>query len=142
METVKQTYRLTHTGALRALEACVEHATKLGTPVTVSVVDASGVLLAALRMDGAFFLSVESSFNKAKTAAACFVPTGALNDMTSIKLGLATNGQQTAGMLGGVPILVVDHCIGGIGAGSATGEQDREIALAGLAAIDGARTAF
>ena len=49
---------------------------------------------------------------------------------------------RPTGLKGGVPIIVDGHCIGGIGAGSATGDQDREIALAGLAAIAGAQTEF
>jgi glc operon protein GlcG len=142
MSSVVSTYRLTHQGALNALHACIAHADKLGTPVTISIVDASGLLLAAARMDGAFFLSIESSLNKAKTAAACFKPTGGAPDMIALKLGLATFGQQTIGMLGGVPILVKGHCVGGIGAGSATGEQDHEISLAGLATIDDAKVDF
>lgn len=140
MDSVKSTYRLTYAGAAKALAACVAHAEKLGKPVVISIVDASGVLLAAGRMDGAFFLSIDSSLSKAKTAAATGVPTGALTDMVALKLGIATSGQQMGGSLGGVPILVDGECIGGIGSGSATGEEDQEISAAGLTAIEGAKT--
>ena len=40
---------------------------------------------------------------------------------------------------GGLPIIVDGHVIGGIGVGSGTGEQDREVANAALAALPGAR---
>jgi glc operon protein GlcG len=134
--------RLTHAGALKVLHAAIEHARHIGAPVTISVCDSSGVLLAMCRMDGAFFLSVESSMNKAMTAAATGVPTGALPDPVAMKLGIATFGKQTAGLKGGIPIIVVGRTIGGIGAGSATGDQDREISLAGAKAIRGAKTDF
>ena len=140
--TVLPTYKLSDEGVTNALQACIAHARRLDAPVTVSICDASGGLLAAYRMDGSFLLSVESSLNKAVTAAAIRKPTGDFDDTVALKLGIATFGRQANGLKGGVPIIVEGHCIGGIGAGSATGDQDREIALAGLAAIAGAQTEF
>jgi glc operon protein GlcG len=134
--------RLTHAGALKILHAAIEHARSIGAPVTISVCDASGVLLTMCRMDGAFFLSIESSLNKAMTAAATGVPTGALADPVAMKLGIATFGKQTSGLKGGIPIIVAGRTIGGVGAGSATGDQDREISLAGAKAIKGAKADF
>lgn len=136
------TQRLTYAGALRALHAAIAHANALKAPVTISVCDASGVLLAMCRMDGAFFLTVETSLNKAATAAATGVPTGSLADPVALKLGIATFGRQTGGLKGGVPIIVGGRVVGGIGAGSATGEQDRDISLAGVKVIAGAKTDF
>ena len=136
------TQRLTYAGALKALHAAIAHANSLKAPVTISICDASGVLLAMCRMDGAFFLTVESSLNKAVTAAATGVPTGALADNVAIKLGIATFGRQTGGLKGGVPIIVAGRVVGAVGSGSATGEQDREISLAGVKAIAGAKTDF
>jgi uncharacterized protein GlcG (DUF336 family) len=134
--------RLTHAGALKILHAAIEHAKDIRVPVTISVCDASGVSMAMCRMDGAFFLSVESSLNKAITAAATGVPTGASPDPVAMKLGIATFGKQTAGLKGGIPIIVRGRIVGGVGAGSGTGEQDREISLAGARAIQGAKTDF
>ena len=68
------TQRLTYAGALKALHAAIDHANAIRAPVTISVCDASGVLLAMCRMDGAFFLTVESSLNKAVTAASSHRP--------------------------------------------------------------------
>lgn len=142
METVVQTLRVTHEGAMKALQACINHANNINRPVTISVCDASGVLTACCRMDGSFFLTVETSLNKAASAAATARVTGGAEDALSIKLGIATFGRQTIGLKGGVPIIVDGQCIGGIGAGSATGDEDLEIALAGLTAIEGAQLAF
>ena len=140
--TVVPTYKLTDAGVMNALQACIDHARALAAPVTISICDVGGGLLAAYRMEGAYLLSVESSLNKAVTAAAIRKLTGDTDDTVAIKLGVATFGRQTNGLKGGVPIIVDGHCIGGIGAGSATGDQDREIAMAGLSAIDGAQTEF
>ena len=41
---------------------------------------------------------------------------------------------------GGLPIIVDGHVIGGIGVGSGTGEQDKQVANAALGALSGART--
>jgi len=38
-----------------------------------------------------------------------------------------------------LPIVVDGHVIGGIGVGSGTGEQDRQVANAALAALTGAK---
>ena len=140
--TVVPTYKLSDEGVMNALQACIAHARKLEAPVTISICDASGALLAAYRMEGSFLLSVESSLNKAVTAAAIRKLTGDFDDTVALKLGIVTFGRQANGLKGGVPIIVDGHCVGGIGTGSATGDQDREIAMAGLGAISGAQTEF
>lgn len=142
MSEIVSSYRLTHQGAMTALEAAMRHAENLAAPVTISICDASGVLLAACRMDKSYFLSIESSLNKAATAAATGRLTGEVDEMVSLKLGVATHGRQASGLKGGVPIIVEGQVIGGIGAGSATGEQDREIALAGAAALPDTQVQF
>ncbi len=54
-----------------------------------------------------------------------------------MKLAIGTSGKLT-NLKGGVPIAVDGMVIGGIGVGSGTGDQDLEVAKAGLAAIEGA----
>jgi glc operon protein GlcG len=41
-----------------------------------------------------------------------------------------------------VPIIVDGQCVGAVGVGSGTGEQDREVALAAVRAVAGAKTDF
>ena len=60
---------------------------------------------------------------------------------SSLFKSVATQG-KVINVKGGVPIVVDGHTIGGIGVGSGTGDQDLEVAKAGLAAIPGAKTAF
>lgn len=130
----RRSTRLTHAGALAALGACVARAEEMGVPQCIAVVDASGVLLAFARMDGARFLSNESAIAKAASAASTRMPTSRLPADMEVKLALATGGRLT-NLKGGVPIVVEGECIGGIGVGSGTGAQDLEVARAGLAAI-------
>ena len=55
-----------------------------------------------------------------------------------IKLAIATEGKRI-NLPGGLPVIVDGHVIGGIGVGSGTGEQDKEVAKAAIAAFPGAK---
>ncbi|HLA92411.1 MAG TPA: heme-binding protein [Actinomycetota bacterium] len=50
-----------------------------------------------------------------------------------------TDGGKATNLRGGLPIVVDGHLIGAIGVGSGTGEQDVEVAAAGVAALAGAK---
>jgi len=54
--------------------------------------------------------------------------------LLNIILQNASGGKITT-LLGGVPIIVDSQIIGAIGAGGGTGEQDAEVAKAGVAAF-------
>lgn len=138
MSETAQTLKLTHEGALKALNAGIAKATDMGQPQCISIVDAGGHLLAFVRMDGAFHMSLETSLRKARTAACYGQPSGGLEAGIDIKLALGTDGQRI-NLPGGLPIVVDGHCIGGIGVGSGTGEQDRQVATAAIAAIPGSQ---
>ncbi len=129
--------RLTHDGALMIIEAAVAKATAMGVPQCIAVVDDGGNLLAFLRMDGSKFLSVDSAIRKAITAVSGRAPTGNVSADIDMKLALATSG-RLVNLKGGVPIVIDHMVIGGIGIGSGTGDQDLDVAKAGLAAIEGA----
>lgn len=131
--------KLTHDGALKALNAGIDQALSMGQPQCISIVDAGGHLLAFVRMDGAFHMSLETSLRKARTAACYGMPTGGLPDGVDMKLAVGTDGQRI-NLPGGLPIVVDGHCIGGIGVGSGSGEQDREVAAAAIAAIPGSES--
>ena len=62
-----------------------------------------------------------------------------LSDELERRLAFATRGKVT-NLLGGLPIVVDGHVIGAIGVGSGTGEQDVEVARAGVAALAGAQS--
>jgi uncharacterized protein GlcG (DUF336 family) len=134
--------RLSHTAAQKALAAGIAKATAMDQPQCITVVDEGGHMLAAIRMDGARFISIESSLHKAITAASSRTPTGPRGEVNvELKLAITTQGRNIS-LKGGVPIIIGGVCVGAVGVGSGTGEQDREVALAAVAAIEGAKADF
>jgi uncharacterized protein GlcG (DUF336 family) len=129
--------RLTLAGALKALNACIGKAEAMKVPQCIAITDDAGHLLAFARMEGSKVLSIESSTANARTTASSRVQTGNVHADVEIKLAVATGGKLT-NLKGGAPILIDGQVVGAIGVGSGTGEQDREVALAGVAAISGA----
>ena len=130
--------RLTFEGAQKMLQAGIAQAREMNVPQCISIVDTGGHLLAFARMDGAFALSIETSLKKAMTAASYGEPTGNLPEGVDIRLAVATEGKRI-NLPGGLPVMVDGHVIGGIGVGSGTGEQDRQVAKAALRALSVAK---
>lgn len=128
---------LTHQGAMAMLAAAIIEAEVIGQPQCIVIVDASGEVLAEVRMTGAKFLSRKSALAKARTAASIRAPSAAIPEAVRAAIGAATGGAVT-GLPGGLPILVEGECLGGIGVGSGSGEQDIAVARAALAAIGAA----
>lgn len=126
--------KLTHATALRLLEAAIAKAGAMNVPVAISVVDEGARMLAFVRMDGARVLAQESCTAKAMTAANHRMPTERIDRDVGMGLAVSTQGKVTP-LKGGLPIFLDGHCVGGIGCGSGTGDEDREIALAALEAI-------
>ncbi|MDR4306020.1 heme-binding protein [Chelatococcus sambhunathii] len=123
------------------IESAVAAATRLGAPVNVVIVDESGVDLAMVRMDGAKFLSIETARAKAQTAASHRRPTTKIPSEIASGLAFASGGRITD-MAGGLPVMFDGACVGGVGIGSASDEDDIEIALAALSAIGADRPAL
>lgn len=130
--------KLTWEGAARLLQAAIAKANEIGIPECISVVDTGGHLLAFARMDGAFVQSIDSSLVKAMTAASYSEPTGTIEAGIDLKLAIATKGKRV-NLPGGLPIIVDGHTVGGIGVGSGTGAQDREVACAAIRAFANAK---
>jgi len=139
MPEVIQQLKLSHEGALTILDAAIAKAVDMGVPQCITIVDDGGNLLAMVRMDGAKVLSIDTSLTKARTAASDRRPTGQRPPEAEIKIALASQNQVT-NLLGGLPIVVDGQTIGGIGVGSGSGQQDVEVARAGVAALKGAET--
>jgi uncharacterized protein GlcG (DUF336 family) len=135
---VEKHLRLTHAGAQKIIEAAVKKAVEMKKPQCIAVVDDGGNLLAFSRMDGGKILSIESAIRKAATAASSRGMTGGIQGDLEFRLAHATSG-RLVNLKGGVPVIVEGITIGGIGVGSQTGEEDLEVAKAGLAAIEGAK---
>jgi uncharacterized protein GlcG (DUF336 family) len=131
---LRQTQELTHAAALIILQGAIAKAEAMNVPQCIAIVDTGGNLLAFMRMDGAKVLSQLSATQKAVTAVSSRVPSGGVPADVEMKLALATGGQLT-NLKGGLPIVISGQVVGAIGVGSGTGDQDVEVAQAGIEAL-------
>ena len=136
--------RLNLGGARAILAASQAKAEAMGLKVNISVVDDGGHPIAFARMDGARSASSYTSMTKATAAATLRQPTGpvppgAAEPDPLLNLGLqltaSASGGKVTTLFGGVPVVVDGQIIGAVGVGGGTGEQDAEIARAGIAAL-------
>jgi glc operon protein GlcG len=136
--------RLQLSGAETILAAARAKAAEMGLKVNIAIVDDGGHLLAFARMDGARPASAYTAITKATTAATFRqetgpLPRGATDPDPLLNLSLqnaaAASGGKLTTLYGGVPVVVEGQVIGGVGVGGGTGEQDAEIARAGIAAL-------
>ncbi len=134
MSSTAETRILTHAGVMTMLAAAVAKAEEIGQPQCIVIVDASGVTLGQIRMTGAKYLSLKSAMAKARTAASIGAPSDAIPEAVRPAIAAATEGDVT-GLGGGLPIVVSNTLLGGIGVGSGSPEQDKAVAKAASAAI-------
>jgi uncharacterized protein GlcG (DUF336 family) len=118
--------------------AALAEAARQGLRINAAVTDASGTLMAFLRMPGAFLHSVDIAIDKAYTAAGFGFPTSQWQAVfgNDDLLRTALAGRPRLVVIGGgLPIRVGAALVGGIGVSGASAEQDEACARAGLAAI-------
>jgi uncharacterized protein GlcG (DUF336 family) len=142
MSHVEPTYRLTEAGAAAVMAAAVARARQIGLPMSIAIVDAGCNLLHFVRMDGGKPHTIPIAQAKARGAASNQRPTAKvgstgneLSDFGALALTMAAGPERYAAFIGGIPVVVDGHCIGGIGVSGGTGEQDVDVARAGLAAL-------
>jgi glc operon protein GlcG len=123
---------LTAVASRQMIDAALAEASVMSVPVTVVVVDESGVTKGMARMDGAPLVSVQTAINKAYAAAAIGMPPddfyaaiesdGAAVAEFGTRPGLAL-------IAGGLPVIADGRVAGAVGvAGAMTGAEDRRIA--------------
>jgi glc operon protein GlcG len=130
-------------GAETILEAAQKKAASMKIAFNIAIVDDGGHLITFVRMDGARPASGYTALTKAMTAATFRTETGPLPQTGEPNLLLSLSLQQTAvagggkgtALKGGAPIVVDGQVIGAVGVGGGTGEQDLEVARAGIAAL-------
>jgi len=130
-------------GAEVILEAAKKKAEGMGLKDNIAIVDDGGHLLAFARMDGARPASGTTAITKAVSAATFRQETGPLpakgepNLLLSLSIQNAAeaSGGKITSLKGGVPIRIDDEVIGAVGVGGGTGEQDAEVAKAGIKAL-------
>jgi glc operon protein GlcG len=120
--------------ACRALiDAAVAAANAMAVPITVVVVDESGVTKEMLRMDEAPLVSVQTALNKAYAAAAIGMPPDdffSAIEADSAAVASFAGRPGLALIAGGVPVLANGRVAGAVGvAGAMTGAEDRQIAM-------------
>jgi uncharacterized protein GlcG (DUF336 family) len=128
---------LTLAGAKSAIEAAIAAAKQKNAPGgAIAVVDDGGTLIVLERLDNTFGAAANVSIGKARTAAIFKRPTKFFED--AIKNGrtsLVAMPDFTP-LQGGVLIEVDGQIIGAIGvSGTASAQQDEDIAIAGANAI-------
>jgi glc operon protein GlcG len=129
-------------GADLIIAKAKEKAAEMKLNVNIAVVDDGGHLLAFARMDQARPASATTALTKAVASATTRRPTGPIRrgdanaDLLlnlSLENAAATGAGRMTSLYGGVPIVIDDQVVGAVGVGGATGEQDAEIARAGIA---------
>ncbi|KKM72313.1 hypothetical protein LCGC14_1421750 [marine sediment metagenome] len=122
--------------AQKAVNAALKKCSDDGFNVSVAIVDRSGVLLSQSRHPMAGPHTIKSSFGKAFTSASVGEPSGKLASMIGEKPfleGLRDMDERLVILGGGLPIVIDDVRVGGIGVGGAPGGHlDEACAKEGL----------
>jgi uncharacterized protein GlcG (DUF336 family)/mannose-6-phosphate isomerase-like protein (cupin superfamily) len=126
-------------GAKRAIAAAVDYAKKNDAPGgVIAVVDEGGNLMALERLDGTFAMGATISIGKARTAVLFKKPTRFFEELINKGRTAMTAVDGFTPLIGGIPIVIDNQVVGGIGvSGAASAAQDEELALAGAAAVAG-----
>jgi len=123
--------------ALKVAAGAEAEAKKNNWPMAIAILDSGGQIVAIHRLDNTQFGSVEVARQKAWSAVAFRRPTKAFQD--TLATGQAANRllrlEGASVIEGGLPLLVDGKVVGGIGISGGTGEQDSQVAAAGVAAL-------
>lgn len=134
-------------------DAVIEKATAMGAPVSIAVVGPEGNLIALERMDDAGFITPETAWSKAYTAAAFRsmsprFPDGLViqhwfkerNPQLMVNAAIFSGGRiQASG--GCAPIFKGDVMVGAYGVSGATSDQDEVMAEYARETVGWAKTA-
>ena len=116
------------------VNAAQAHATRNKWPVTVAVVDESGIPILVSRSDDASPASVNTAIEKARSAGLTGLPTKILEAMVAERPAVVTLGRVA--VEGGLPILYKGQKVGGVGVSGVRSDQDAAVAQAGLQTLN------
>jgi glc operon protein GlcG len=120
--------------ARKVMDAAEAEAGRNGWQVVIALVDVGGHLIHLRRLENVQTGSVQTAVGKATTSAAFRRPTKIFEDgLKDSPRFLSVPGLFA--LEGGLPIIAEGRVIGAIGVAGATGQQDAQIAQAGLAAL-------
>ena len=126
--------RINYLAASKMMAAAVARADEMNVPQCIAIMDPSGGLVCFARTDGAADRASGPAYAKARVAAERQHPSGALPAEFEVGVAFATGGQYT-NLPGGLPIVLDGIHVGGIGVSGGSGDDDLDVARAGLAAI-------
>ncbi len=124
--------------AKKIAAGCVVEAGKHGWSMAIAIVDGSGYLVYFERMPNTQLGSVDVAIDKARSSALFRRPTSAFQ----ATLAAGGDGARVLGLKGvnpnggGVPIIVDGKVIGAVGISGARAEQDEQVAVAGIKALE------
>jgi uncharacterized protein GlcG (DUF336 family) len=124
--------------AQRAVSAGLDYARERDLRMTLVVMDVTGTVCAAARMDGSRPITYAIAVAKANTARVFEASTAILAGRVKPenKIAIGQLGSDIAFLGGGLPIVRSGLVVGAIGASGASEEQDAECAEVALAALD------
>ena len=129
MLTVK---RLSLEEARVLVEGAAEKSREIEVPMCIAVTDEAGNLVAFTRMDGAKISSIDIAINKAFTAAAARKGTHEYNQLAvpgKPTFGIHVTNQGRFSIIGGgLPIVIDDEVVGGVGISAGTAAEDQVVA--------------
>lgn len=128
---------ISYAAATRMVAAALAKADELGCKQNAAVLDDGGRLVAFGRTDGAAILGIEGCQRKAFTALFGIATEDfyqMIKDDPSLVHGLSHFANATI-VGGGLPIIINEQVVGGIGVGGGSVEEDVACAQAGLDAI-------
>jgi len=124
--------RLSISDARVLLEGAEEKSREIGVPMCSAVTDEAGNLIAFTRMDGAKISSISIAMDKAFTGAAAKKGTHEYNQLAvpgkpTFAIHVTNQGRFSI-IGGGLPIIINDEVVGGIGISGGTAEEDQIVA--------------
>ena len=128
---------LTSDQAWALLSAAREECGRAGIPMSFAVMDPAGHLVAALRTDGAPWISTDVAQGKAWTAAAYGMPSAGqktkMDSLPNFSTALTTmTGGRFTPQPGAVPVYADGQLLGALGASGGTGQQDEDVCSAAV----------
>ena len=127
-------HTISEEGAREVLKTAEAQAQRLHAPSAIAVVDASGYLVAFVRMDGVRPGSPELAIGKARTSALLRRPSSETEEnVDNGRVAFITSGFMS--LRGGVPILSKGETIGAVGVAGVNKDNDVLIAQAAAAAL-------
>lgn len=138
-EFCKAWHNLTLEGAKQVRNHALLKASELGIPVSVAVVDRTGVILLMETADSASPGASEASIMKAKGASRYRTATHMTAEfLKTMPVQLAQHAlslPEVCAFHGGVPIQLKGEVVGGVGVSGGSGEQDVAISQAAATSI-------